>query len=63
MWDITSIEMAGSWDPIAILLAGPQKVHNLLVEGRQIVRDGILTTVDLPLAIERQNSRVGALLE
>ncbi|NQY61322.1 8-oxoguanine deaminase, partial [Cognatishimia sp.] len=63
MWDITSIEMAGSWDPIAILLAGPQKVHNLLVEGRQIVRDGILTTVDLPLAIERQNNRVGALLE
>ena len=63
MWDITSIEMAGSWDPIAILLAGPQKVHNLLVEGRQIVRDGILTTVDLPLAIERQNSRVGALQE
>ena len=63
MWDITSIEMAGSWDPIAILLAGPQKVHNLLVEGRQIVRDGILSTVDLPLAIERQNNRVGALLE
>ncbi|WP_370228773.1 8-oxoguanine deaminase [Cognatishimia sp.] len=63
MWNITSIEMAGSWDPIAILLAGPQKVHNLLVEGRQIVRDGILTTVDLPLAIERQNNRVGALLE
>jgi cytosine/adenosine deaminase-related metal-dependent hydrolase len=63
MWDINGIEMAGSWDPIAILLAGPQKVHNLLVEGRQIVRDGILTSVDLPLAIERQNTRVGALLE
>ncbi|QTN35270.1 8-oxoguanine deaminase [Cognatishimia activa] len=63
MWDIASIEMAGSWDPIAILLAGPQKVHNLLVEGRQIVRDGILTTVDLPLVIERQNNRVGALQE
>lgn len=63
MWDLNAIEMAGSWDPIAVLLAGPQKVHNLLVEGRQIVRDGILTTVDLPLAIERQNTRVGALLE
>lgn len=63
MWDITSVDMAGSWDPIAILLAGPQKVSNLLVEGRQIVRDGILTSVDLPLAIERQNTRVGALLE
>jgi cytosine/adenosine deaminase-related metal-dependent hydrolase len=62
MWDTRSLEMAGSWDPFAILLAGPQKVHNLLIEGRPIVKEGILTTIDLPLVIERQNTRVGALL-
>lgn len=56
VWDTHGIESAGSWDKAALLLAGPMKAKHVLVEGRQIVRDGHLTTVDLPLIIERQNA-------
>ncbi|MGH1354144.1 MAG: 8-oxoguanine deaminase [Thalassovita sp.] len=55
IWDVSGIESAGSWDPSALLLAGPTQVKHLLVEGRQIVRDGQITTIDLPAAITRQN--------
>ena len=56
LWDVTGLESAGSWDPAALLLAGPQKVRHLFVEGRQIVRDYAITTLDLPKQIERQNT-------
>jgi len=55
IWDISGIEAAGSWDPVAILLAGPMKVRDLFVEGRRVVSGGQLTTIDLPLVVERQN--------
>lgn len=55
IWDITGIDSAGSWDPAALLLAGPMRVKHLLVEGRQIVRDGQITSIDLPAVIARQN--------
>ncbi|MDX8348136.1 8-oxoguanine deaminase [Cognatiyoonia sp. IB215446] len=55
IWDAQTIENAGSWDPAALLLAGPQKVRDLFVEGRQIVRDGRLQTLDLPKVIARQS--------
>jgi cytosine/adenosine deaminase-related metal-dependent hydrolase len=55
IWDVSGIEAAGSWDPAAILLAGPTKVRDLLVEGRQIVTDGKITSIDLPRVIEKQN--------
>ncbi|MDX8351082.1 8-oxoguanine deaminase [Cognatiyoonia sp. IB215182] len=56
IWDAQTIENAGSWDPAALLLAGPQKVRDLFVEGRQIVRDGRLQTLDIPKVIARQNT-------
>jgi cytosine/adenosine deaminase-related metal-dependent hydrolase len=55
VWDVTGIESAGSWDPAALLLAGPTRVKHLFVEGRQVVRDGQMATIDLPRVIERQN--------
>lgn len=55
IWDITGIESAGSWDPAAFLLAGPSRVRDLFVEGRQVVRDGQVTTIDLPSVIAHQN--------
>ncbi|CUH85848.1 8-oxoguanine deaminase [Thalassovita mediterranea] len=54
IWDVRGIESAGSWDPAALLLAGPQKVRHLLVEGRQVVRDYQMVTLDLPRVLERQ---------
>ena len=56
LWDVTGIESAGSWDPAALLLAGPSRVKHLFVEGRQIVSDGHLTSIDLPRVLERQRA-------
>lgn len=55
IWDVSGIGSAGSWDPAALLLAGPNMVRDLIVEGRQIVRDGHITNIDLPRTIARQN--------
>jgi hypothetical protein len=44
------------------LLAGPTRVKHLFVEGRQVVRDGHVTTIDLPRAVERQNTLARALM-
>jgi cytosine/adenosine deaminase-related metal-dependent hydrolase len=62
IWDVIGVESAGSWDPAALLMAGPTRVTHLLVEGRQIVRDGHITTIDLPRVIERQNALAHALM-
>ena len=61
IWDVSDIESAGSWDKAALLLAGPTQVKHLFVEGRQIVRDGQIATLDLPRVIERQNRLAKAL--
>jgi len=55
LWPLDGVETAGSWDPAALLLAGPSRVRHLFVEGRQVVRDGHLTTADLPGLIAAQN--------
>lgn len=47
IWDISGIDSAGSWDPAALLLAGPKKVKHLVVEGRIIVWDGNIVTVKM----------------
>ena len=50
------IEAAGSWDPVAsLILCGPTRVRDLFVEGRAVVRGGMVTTIDLPRVITRQN--------
>ena len=61
IWDTTGIESAGSWDPAALLLAGPTKVRHLIIEGRQIVREGQVTTIDLDAVIKHQNKLAHAL--
>ncbi len=61
IWDVTGVEAAGSWDPAALLLAGPTRVRHLFVEGRQVVSDGHLVTIDLPSVLERQRRLAHAL--
>ena len=61
VWDVSGIESAGSWDAAALVLAGPNKVRDLFVEGRQIVADGQVTSFDLEAAIGRQNKLAKAL--
>ena len=62
VWDMSGIEAAGSWDRVALLLAGPARVRDLIVEGRQVVRAGQMMTIDLPLVVERQNRLARALM-
>ena len=56
IWDISGIEAAGAWDPVAaLILCGPPRVRDLIVEGRQIVADGRMVTIDLPAVVARQS--------
>ena len=63
LWDVSGLESAGSWDPAALLLAGPQRVRHLFVNGRTVVRDGQIVTFDLEQAIVKQNSLAMRLAE
>lgn len=56
IWDVTGIDSAGSWDPAALVLAGPTRVRDLFVEGRQVVRGGHMATIDLPRVLDRQRT-------
>ena len=62
LWDVSGIEAAGSWDKMALLLAGPRQVRDLFVEGRQVVRDGRLTTVDPGAVVARAERLVRDLM-
>ncbi len=63
IWDVSGLASAGSWDPAVLLLAGPTTVRDLFVEGRQIVRDGHVQTIDLGKQVARQNQMAKALSE
>lgn len=63
IWDVSGVESAGSWDPAALLLAGPSRVRDLFVEGRQIVASGVLTSIDLAATVARQNRLARRLME
>jgi cytosine/adenosine deaminase-related metal-dependent hydrolase len=57
VWDISGVETAGAWDPVAALVfCGPMRVRDLIVEGRRVVAEGRMVTVDLPRIIARQNT-------
>lgn len=63
IWDVSGVEAAGAWDPVAaLMLCGPTRVRDLFVEGRGVVRGGRITTLDLPAVIARQNRLARALM-
>jgi len=62
IWDVSGVESAGSWDPAALLLAGPVRVRDLFVEGRRVVEAGEVVTVDLPKVVARQRVLARGLL-
>ena len=63
VWDVSDIESAGSWDPAALLLAGPTRVKHLLVDGRAVVTDEQIVTLDMPAVIAEQNRLAARLME
>ena len=56
VWDMSGVEAAGSWDPAALLLAGPTTVRDLFVNGRVVVRDGQIATLDMGALLARQRT-------
>lgn len=66
LWDLNTLAMAGAavHDPVGALLlcASPQAAYTV-VNGRVVVRQGQLTTVDLPPLIERHNRLARELAE
>lgn len=63
VWESNSLEAAGSWDPAALVLAGPTWVRDLLVEGRQIVKAGRLHSADLSQIVADQRRLAARLAE
>ena len=61
IWDVSGVTSAGSWDPAAILLAGPARVRDLFVEGHRVVADNHIVSFDLDRAIVRQGQLVQSL--
>lgn len=63
VWDVSGLEAAGAWDPVAaLLLCGPLQVRDLLVEGNRVVSDGELTGVDAGKVAEHAQRRVARLM-
>lgn len=63
IWDMSGVDAAGSWDMAALLLAGPRRVRDLIVEGRVVVCDGRMASLDLAPHIARQHVLARALAE
>jgi cytosine/adenosine deaminase-related metal-dependent hydrolase len=61
IWDMDDVSAAGNWDPAAILLAGPSLARDVFVNGKQIVADGQITTVNQRALADRQNRHMRAL--
>lgn len=61
IWDMNDISAAGNWDPYAALLAGPTLARDVFVNGRQVVKEGHLTTLDQRALAAQQNKQVKAL--
>ncbi|WP_394778885.1 8-oxoguanine deaminase [Undibacterium sp.] len=65
MFDLKRLGFAGSWhDPVAALVfCTPADVAYSIINGRVVVRNGQLTTIDLGNVLERHNSLALALAE
>jgi len=63
MFKLDQVGFAGALhDPVAALVfCTPANVSHSIINGRIVVKDGILQTIDLPLIIERHNQLAAAL--
>ncbi|WP_460272178.1 8-oxoguanine deaminase [Celeribacter sp. ULVN23_4] len=62
IWDMSDVEAAASWDPAALLLAGPMIVKDLFVEGRHVVADSWVSTIDMGTTLARQRQLAQGLM-
>jgi cytosine/adenosine deaminase-related metal-dependent hydrolase len=56
--DLNTVGMAGAWaDPAAaVVFCAPPTVSTSVINGRVVVRDGHLTTIDLPAVLRQHNA-------
>jgi cytosine/adenosine deaminase-related metal-dependent hydrolase len=63
-FDLRTVGFAGLHDPVAALVfCAPASVALSVINGNIVVKEGRLTTVDLPVLIETQNRLARALVE
>ncbi|WP_417267354.1 8-oxoguanine deaminase [Celeribacter baekdonensis] len=63
IWDMSDVEAAGSWDPAALLLAGPMVVKHLFVEGRHVVSDSWVATINMEATLASQGRLLKGLMD
>ena len=63
IWDMSDVEAAGSWDPAALLLAGPMVVKHLFVEGRHVVSDSWVATINMEATLASQARLLKGLMD
>ncbi|MEM7211756.1 MAG: 8-oxoguanine deaminase [Pseudomonadota bacterium] len=64
LWPTAGIAMAGVSDPVAgLILSGPQRPRDVWVEGRPIVQNGQLVTIDLEGALRDHRRLSNALIQ
>lgn len=63
IWDMTGVEAAGSWDAAALVLAGPRRVRDLFVEGRRVVAERQIVSLDIAPHLTRQRQLARGLAE
>ncbi|MBN2631515.1 MAG: 8-oxoguanine deaminase [Rhodobacteraceae bacterium] len=57
IWDMSGVQAAGSWDPVAaLILCGPGRVRDLFVDGRRVVAAGEVVTIDVENVVRRQTA-------
>ncbi len=60
VWPTNGLSQSGQSDPVAgLVLCGPVRPRDVIVEGRSVVRDGHLTTLDLG-AVQREHAKLAA---
>ncbi len=63
IWDVSGLEAAGAWDPVAaLILCGPFNVRDLLVDGKSVVRNKSLIRSDLEDVIATANQQMKKLI-
>ncbi len=64
MWPVDGPAMAGVSDLVTgLILSGPHRPSAVWVEGRPVVQDGQLTTMDLPMHLEQHRALSRELIE
>lgn len=64
VWNVSNLQAAGAWDPVAALvLNGPFTVRDLLVEGKPVVAESRLVNQEEGMIVENVNKRVARLME